>query len=199
MQTGVTAVLARLLTPSEFGVVAMALVLLRFAQYFAQMGAGQAIVQKPELSERDVHAAFTSAALIGLAFCLLIVALAPLATVLFPDTPGVVPVMRVMSLTLLVGGLTATTQGLLRRRFAFRAIALAEIGSYLIGYALVGVVLASCGLRGVEPRGRLPGTGCDRGRGLHALLPPRHRPRPGPWLAQGHLLVRRPGVAHRVR
>jgi O-antigen/teichoic acid export membrane protein len=145
MQTGVIAILARLLTPSEFGVVAMALVLLRFAQYFAQMGAGQAVVQKPELSERDVHAAFTSAALIGLVFCLLIVALAPLATVLFPDTPGVVAVIRVMSLTLVVGGLTATTQGLLRRRFAFRAIALAEIGSYLIGYALVGVVLAFSG------------------------------------------------------
>ncbi len=145
MQTAVTAVLARLLTPSEFGVVAMALVLLRFAQYFAQMGAGQAVVQKPALSERDVHAAFTSAALIGLAFCALIVALAPLATALFPGTPGVVAVMRVMSLTLVVGGLTATTQGLLRRRFAFRAIALTEIGSYLFGYALVGLALAFSG------------------------------------------------------
>lgn len=145
VQTGVTAVLARLLTPSAFGLVAMALVLLRFGQYFAQMGAGQAVVQKPELSARDVRTAFTSSALIGLAFYGLFVALAPLASALFPHTPGVVTVTRVLSLTLVIGGLTATTQGLLRRRFAFRAIALTEIGSYVLGYALVGLVLAFSG------------------------------------------------------
>ncbi len=145
LQLVVTAVLARLLTPSAFGVVAMALVLLRFAQYFAQMGAGQAVVQKPELSASDMRTAFTSSALIGLAFCILFVVLAPLAGVLFPQTPGVVSVTRVMSLVLFAGGLTAATHGLLRRRFAFRAIALTEIGSYLFGYAAVGIVLAFLG------------------------------------------------------
>lgn len=145
LQMVVTAVLARLLTPSAFGVVAMALVLLRFAQNFAHMGAGQAVVQKPELSASDIRTAFTSSALIGLAFCGLFVVLAPLAGVLFPHVPGVVTVTRVMSLVLFTGGLMAATHGLLRRRFAFRAIALTEIGSYLFGYAAVGVVLAYLG------------------------------------------------------
>ena len=90
LQIGITAVLARLLTPSDFGLVAMAGVFLRFGQYFAQMGAGKAVVQKSELSDRDMHTAFTSSLLIGVAFCVLFVALAPLAGVLFPDTPGVV-------------------------------------------------------------------------------------------------------------
>lgn len=145
LQIGVTAVLARVLTPSEFGLVAMAGVFLRFGQYFAQMGAGQAIVQKAELNTRDVHTAFTSSILMGTAFCVLFVALAPLSALLFPDTPAVVNVTRVLSLTFVIGGLVATTQGLLRRRFAFRAIALTEIGSYVLGYALVGLVLATLG------------------------------------------------------
>jgi lipopolysaccharide exporter len=145
LQIAVTAVLARLLTPSAFGLVAMAGVFLRFGQYFAQMGAGQALVQKRTLSVRDVHTAFTSSLLMGVAFCGLFVALAPLARVLFPNTPGVATVARVMSLTFVIGGLTATTRGLLQRRFAFRTIALTEIGSYVLGYALVGLVLAVSG------------------------------------------------------
>jgi O-antigen/teichoic acid export membrane protein len=145
LQIGVTAVLARLLTPSAFGLVAMAGVFISFGRYFAQMGAGQALVQKAELSAGDVRTAFTASLLMGLAFCGLFVALAPLAAVLFPHTPGVVMVARVMSLTFVIGGLTASTQGLLQRRFAFRAIALTEIGSYLLGYALVGLILAVSG------------------------------------------------------
>lgn len=145
LQIGVTAVLARLLTPSAFGLVAMASVFLRFGQYFAQMGTGPAVVQKTELSARDVRTAFTSSLLMGVAFCGLFVALAPLARVLFPHTPGVVTVARVMSLTFVIGGLTATTQGLMQRRFAFRAIALTEIGSYAVGYALVGLIFAVSG------------------------------------------------------
>lgn len=145
LQIGVTAVLARLLTPADFGLVAMAGVFLRFGQYFAQMGAGQAVVQKHELSPTDFRTAFTSSLLLGVAFCGLFVALAPVAGALFPNTAGVVAVTRVMSLMFVVGGLTATTQGLLRRRFAFRAIALTEIATYVLGYALVGLTLAVLG------------------------------------------------------
>ena len=141
-QIGVTAVLARILTPAAFGLVAMAAVFLGFGQYFAQMGAGQAVVQRPELSRDDVKTAFTTSVLIGLAFCGLFIALAPFTEALFPDTPDVVQVTRVMAITFIIGGFTATTQGLLRRRFAFRAIALTEIGSYLLGYATVGLTLA---------------------------------------------------------
>ena len=146
LQIGVTAVLARVLTPSAFGLVAMATVFLSFGQYFAQMGAGQAIVQRPQLSGDDVRTAFTSSLLIGVAFWAAFFALAPLAGALFPQTPDVVRIARVMSLTFALGGVTATTQGLLRRRFAFRAIAIVEIVSFVLGYAVVGLTLALSGL-----------------------------------------------------
>ena len=145
LQVGVTAVLARVLTPEAFGVVAMAMLFLKFGQYFAQLGVGQAVVQRAELSDRDVRTAFTSAFLLGALFCALFAALAPLTAVLFPKADGVVAIARFMSLTFLAGGLTAATQGLLRRRFAFRSIALAEMGSYVLGYAAVGLALALAG------------------------------------------------------
>jgi len=145
LQIGVTAVLARLLVPSAFGLVAMASLFLRFGQYFAEMGAGQAVVQRADLSERDVHTAFTSAALLGGIFALVFAAAAPLASILYPDTAGVVAVTRVMALTFVIGGLTSTTQALLRRRFGFRAIALTEMGTYILGYATIALLLASAG------------------------------------------------------
>lgn len=145
LQIAVTAVLARLVTPAEYGLVAMAAVFLRFGQYFAQLGVGQALVQKRELSVVDMRTAFTSSLLIGAAFAALFAALAPLAGALFPDASAVVDVTRVMALTFLISGLTAATQGLLRRRFVFRAIALVEICSFLVGYALVSISLAIAG------------------------------------------------------
>lgn len=146
LQIGVTAILARLLTPSEFGLVAMAALFLRFGQYFSQMGVGQAVVQKQDLTPQDVRTAFTLSLLVGAGFCVLFFALAPVAALLFPDTPGVADVVRVMSLTFLLSGLTSTTQGLLQRRFAFKAMGLAEIFSFVAGYALVGLALALWGL-----------------------------------------------------
>ncbi len=45
----------------------------------------------------------------------------------------------------MIGGLRTTTEGLLQRRFAFRTVALTQIGSYVFGYALVGVTMALLG------------------------------------------------------
>jgi lipopolysaccharide exporter len=146
LQIAVTAVLARLLSPNAFGTVAMAGVFLSFGQYFAQLGVGRAVVQRPELSAHDMHTAFTSSLLLGAAFCGLFFALAPLSAILFPHTLGVVPIARAMSLTFLIRGLAAPTRGLLERRMAFRSIAITEIVSYLLGYAVVGVTLAKAGL-----------------------------------------------------
>jgi lipopolysaccharide exporter len=58
LQVGYTAAMGRLLTPADFGLLAIALVFLRFGQYFAQMGVGPALVQAPEMSDRKIRTAF---------------------------------------------------------------------------------------------------------------------------------------------
>ena len=85
LQIGYTAVMARLLAPAAFGLVALAGVVLRFGSYFSQIGLEQALVQKADMSEEDVRAAFTSAALLG-ALCAAALAVgAPLATRVFDE------------------------------------------------------------------------------------------------------------------
>ena len=141
LQIGYTAVMARLLSPAAFGLVALAGVVLRFGTYFSQIGLEQALVQKADLADEDVRAAFTSGVLLG-AVCALALALgAPLATRVFTE-PAVVPLVRAMSLGLLLSGLSATALALLRRRMAFRTLALIDTAAYVLAYAGLGIGLA---------------------------------------------------------
>jgi lipopolysaccharide exporter len=145
LQIGFTAVLARLLDPAAFGLVAMAGIILRFGGYFAQMGVGSALIQRETLTDEDVRAAFTSSALLGLVFAGLTCVLAPLGLYIF-DSPHVVPVIRAMGFSFLLTGLSTTALSMLKRRLNFRSLAIIEISSYVLGYGAVGILLALMGL-----------------------------------------------------
>jgi lipopolysaccharide exporter len=144
LQIGFTAVLARLLDPAAFGIVAMSGVVLRFGSYFAQMGIGPGLVQKKEIADEEVRAAFTSSTLLGLLSFAVIWFLAPLATVIFHDQE-VVPILKVMAISLFFTSLSTTSLGVLRRGLEFRSIAILETISYVVGYGAVAIVLARNG------------------------------------------------------
>ncbi len=139
-----TAVLARILTPAAFGLAAMAGIIVRFAQYFAQMGVGSALVQKRELTDEDIRASFTSSVLLGMVVCGVIVVATPLAHVVFKN-PQVVPVARVMSLTFIIDGTSVTSGALLRRRLRFRTFAWMDTVAYVVGFGGVAIVMALLG------------------------------------------------------
>jgi len=144
LQIGFTAVMARLLEPRAFGLVAMAGVVLRFGSYFAQMGVAQALIQKKDISNEDIRAAFTSTLILGLLFFALAWAIAPFAIYIF-DNSEVIPVIRVMAFSFVLTGLSTTALSLLRRNLKFRSLAIIEISSYALGYGGVGVRLAYSG------------------------------------------------------
>lgn len=144
IQVGVSAVMARLLTPADFGLVAMAGVVLGLANFVSRLGIGSAVVQKAELTATDVRAAGLLAVGLGTVVFAIVTAAAPLALLLF-DQPQIVAVLRVMALSFLISGFTVTASGLLRREMAFDTIALIEVASYVVGFALVGLSLAALG------------------------------------------------------
>jgi len=144
MQIGYVAVMARLLEPAAFGLVAMAHVVLRFGSYFAQMGMGQALIQKTELTKENIRAAFTSSVVLGFIFFVIIYFLAPLSIYIFNDIK-VIPIVRIMALSFVLTGLSTTALSLLRRGFRFKELAIVEIGSYIIGYIGVGIISAILG------------------------------------------------------
>jgi len=141
LQIGFTAIMARLLEPAAFGLIAMAGVILRFGSYFAQMGVGSSLIQKKEISDEDVRAAFTSALFLGILFCVLVWFCAPFAIYIF-DNEKVIPIVRVMALSFVLTGLTTTALSLLRRNLKFRSLAITEVISYMLGYGMIGITLA---------------------------------------------------------
>ena len=84
----VLVILARLLSPAEFGVVGAALVVVGFSAIFSQLGLAPAIVQRPVLERRHLEAAFTASVLLGLLLGVTLWVTAPLAAEFF-RIPGV--------------------------------------------------------------------------------------------------------------
>lgn len=137
-------VLARLLAPAEFGVVAAAMVAIHLAVVLSQLGIIHAIVQRPELEARHVDTAFTLSLVAGAVLFGLITALAPLIGGFFgfDDLSGVV---RALAFVVLIGNVSMVAEGLLRRRMQFRKVAAVSLASYALGYGLTGLALALLG------------------------------------------------------
>jgi lipopolysaccharide exporter len=144
LQFGMTAVMARLLTPTAFGLVALAGLFLRFVNYFAKAGITQALIQKAALTSSDIRAAFSLSTTLAGIFSGIVLIAAPLAGTIAQD-PAVVPVLRWLALGLVVQGLGAPSTALLRRNLRFRTLAILDVTSYVVGYVGVGLTMALSG------------------------------------------------------
>ncbi len=137
-------VLARLLEPSAFGLVALATVFILLLQLLIEEGFAEAIVQAPATDPRELTGLFW----INLAISLLLAAAlylgaAPISASL--DQADLAPVLQALTVTLPLGALVAVQQGLLRREFQFKALAARTIFATLAG-AVAAIAAAFNGL-----------------------------------------------------
>lgn len=143
-QIAFLAVLARLLSPADFGLVAMANISLRFLSYFAQLGVAPALVQKPKLGEDDIAAALAvSLGISGLCAVAAVVG-APFAARFFA-MPALAGVIVLLAIAFPLQGLAAISTGLMRRAMRFRALGVIDAAAYVFGYGVVGIVMALAG------------------------------------------------------
>lgn len=137
-------IMARLLDPQDFGIVAVAHVSLRFFKYFAQLGITPALIQKPKLTRGDVRAALSISMGISTIFCILAIASAQVIENFF-GMRNLAEIIAVLSLNFIFIGFSAISTGLLRRKCSFKAIAINEVISYVFGYGLMGFTFAYLG------------------------------------------------------
>ena len=135
LQLGSTMVLARLLTPGDFGLIAMVTAITGFVAMFKDAGLSMATVQRKDVTHEQVSTLFwINVALSALAM-LVIAALAP-AIAYFYSEPRLVWITLALAGTMLFGGLTVQHQALLRRQMRFRALAVVEIVTMACGIAV---------------------------------------------------------------
>jgi O-antigen/teichoic acid export membrane protein len=133
--------LGRLLTPAEFGLMGAAAVVIALSQIVSQIGVGPALVQRQQLDSVHVQVAFTLSATLGLVLGILVWLGAP-SIAAFYRMPDVEPVLRGVALLFPIDGLNTVSKSLLARQLRFRLYAALEVGSYVLGYACIGVLLA---------------------------------------------------------
>ena len=137
----VLAVLSRLLTPAEFGLLGITWILVDLARRVGQTGIGHALIQRAELTERHIEVGFTLSVALGAAAAAAIWLFAPHFARIFGE-PIVSELLRALSIAFVIGGVGVVPEHLLRRNLRFRQLAVVDLLSYLVGYGLVAVALA---------------------------------------------------------
>jgi O-antigen/teichoic acid export membrane protein len=117
--------LSRLLTPQDFGLVACVYPVISFVSLFQDLGYGQAIVQRREISQEQISSIFWITVALGLASALFAAIFSPAVAWFFHDSRLVLLTISA-SVSLLFGSLAAVPNGLLNRRLNYRGLAVSD-------------------------------------------------------------------------
>ena len=137
-------VLARHLTPDDYGVVAMLAIFLQIAQVFIDSGFANALIKKQDCTDADYSTVFHyNLGIALLLYFMLFWASSAIAT--FYNTPLLVPILRVLALTLIFNALSIVQQTILVKRVDFKSQSVVTFSSAVVSGA-VGIFFACRGL-----------------------------------------------------
>lgn len=145
LRTSATVVLARLLTPNDYGLIGMVAVVVGFAQMFKDAGLSMATVQKDRISHEQISTLFWINILISVFLGLCVLAASPLVA-RFYGRPELTAVTATLSVSFIISGLMIQHQALLRRHMQFGTLAIIQITSQIITLGAT-IVLALFGWR----------------------------------------------------
>jgi len=138
-------ILARLLTPHDFGLVAMVTTVTSFLRVFKDAGLSIATVQRERITHAQVSNLFWINIAVSILGTLILAASAPVIA-RFYHNPRLITITLLLSTTFLISGSTIQHQALLKRQMRFKALALIEVGSMAVG-VLIGILMALRGYR----------------------------------------------------
>ncbi len=127
--------MARLLQPADFGMVAMVTVFTGFAAMFVDAGFSMATIQQTSISHQQVSNLFWITAALGFAIACVTCLLSP-AIAWFYGEPRLIPITCALAASFILSGLTAQHLALLRRAMRFNAVTLIQVVSYALSYVV---------------------------------------------------------------
>lgn len=133
-------ILARLLSPDDYGVIAMPLVFLAIAQCIIDSGFSTALIRKPELTEDDLSTAFYFNIGIGF-FCYAVLFFSSPLIADFYHTPILSSLLKVTALAVLFNPLCAVQQAILTRKIDFKTQAIVSLSGAVVS-GIVGLYMA---------------------------------------------------------
>lgn len=136
----VSLVLARLLLPSDYGTIALISIFISIMNVFIESGLGTALIQKKDADDLDFSSVFYFNLMMCIILYLAMFFCAPLISS-FYNNEELTPIIRVLSLTLIVSGLKNVQQAYVSRKMIFKKFFFATLGG-TIGAAVLGIFLA---------------------------------------------------------
>lgn len=133
-------ILARLLSPNDYGVIAMPLVFLAIAQCIIDSGFSTALIRKPELTEDDLSTAFYFNLGVGILCYAVLFFTSPLIAD-FYHIPILSSLLKVTALAVLFNPLCAVQQAILTRKIDFKTQAIVSLSGAVVS-GIVGLYMA---------------------------------------------------------
>lgn len=136
-------ILARLLSPNEFGLIGMITIFIAIAQVFVDSGLSQALIRKQKCTDTDYDTIFWANIFIGVAAFIIIWILAPFIAE-FYKKPELIDLTRVLSIAIIISSLTINQQTIITKNLDFKTLAKSSaIGTFISG--VLSIVLAFWG------------------------------------------------------
>lgn len=140
VQLIVQIVLARLLLPEDYGVIAIVSIFITIAGVFVQTGFNTALIQKKEVNNIDYSSVLYLSLFVSLILYLILFFTAPLVAN-FYNQDILIPVLRVLSLTLFTGAIISIYNAIIARKMEFKKYFFCSIVSIILS-GIIGIILA---------------------------------------------------------
>ena len=139
----VSIVLARILTPEDYGVVALVTVFTSILQVFVDSGLGTALIQKKNADDLDFSSVFYFNFVVCIVLYIIMFFTAPFISVFYNDS-SLTSIVRVASLTIVISGVKGIQQAYVSRNMLFKRFFFATLGGTIFS-AFIGIGLAYAG------------------------------------------------------
>lgn len=141
----ISVIIARILGPEPFGLIAIAWLSIGFGKLISDLGFSAFVIQNQDLSDQDVGFALSLQIAMGMTLTLALMFLAtPIAK--FFNRPDAAPVIQAMALSFVIQAISQTTTAKLTQALRLKFIQIVNMISYFVGYILVGLPTAYYGL-----------------------------------------------------
>ena len=134
VQFVVALVLARLMSPEEYGTIGLIMIFITIANVFVQSGFATALIQRPDIREEDYSSVFRISLLLAVPVWLLLYLGAP-AVASYYDVPVLKPLLRVMGLVLFPGAVISVQTAYVSREMNFRQLFKATMAAVILSGA----------------------------------------------------------------
>jgi lipopolysaccharide exporter len=146
LQLGLAALMARMLDPTAFGLMAIANGVLRYLRYITDLGIGSVAARADRFDAEDRGILTAAALMVSLVLLGTIWLAGPALVAIIPSAdPDALPVLRILAVTLVLATIGDTAAAGLRRDLDFRHLSLAGLAALVGGQGLVAVPLAAMG------------------------------------------------------